>query len=67
MLTVKTKGNMTNKINVFAPTGQCTGIGVKEVGDDAARWDPRLRGNRRIEGKTPRSTSDLSKVFVQIL
>lgn len=42
----------------FSPTGQCTGIGVKEVGDDAPRWDARLRGNRRPQGKPASSSSE---------
>lgn len=33
------------------PTGQCTGIGVKEIGDDASGWNSWLRRDRRIEGK----------------
>lgn len=42
----------------FSPTGQCTGIGVKEVGDDAPRRDARLCGNRRPQGKPASSSSE---------
>lgn len=38
---------------MFPPTGQCTGIRVKEVGDDAPRRDAWLCGNRRSEGNRP--------------
>lgn len=40
----------------IAPTGQCTGVGVKEVGDDASWWNTWIRGNRCIEGNNRAST-----------
>lgn len=48
----------------FSPTGQCTGIGVKEVGDDAPRRDARLRGNRRPQGKPASSSSEGATRFL---
>lgn len=49
---------------MFPPTGQCTGIRVKEVGDDAPRRDAWLCGNRRSEGNRPLRKATRPRVAV---